>query len=787
MKGNIKRFRKQIVIAAVIILPLVYSFFYLDAFWDPYSRLSELPVALINQDTGAVVNGEQRNLGNEIADQLKGDKNLKWTLTNSSEASKGISKGKYYAEITIPSDFSRKISSAGNVDKTQGIIMYQPEEKRNFLAAQVMNRVMIEFKDNVSQKVTKEIVKNVIDKINQIPGSLKDLNDGLGKMASGTKDISGGISNLRNNQIQFNNGLTKLKAGLADAKSGSIQLYTGSKSLASYENTFYTSLNAGVPDILKLSQGSNLFYKSLQTLNSGLDNLNKNLSKPDTGLSAIADNAVKFGNGLQQFNKGFSAIRSGTGNLYDSTKAFSSNIKTYSEGLDQYLDSVSSLTTADKSISQFLAAYLNSHPEAMSDKNIQNILNITKQSGGSLDKINTSAGMLKTNMDTLVKASQQLEGGTKTLNDGVTAINDNSAALISGAEQLSSGVNQAGKSLSDLSGAVNQLAGGSAQLTGAYSQIDTGLKKSALSLQDAAKAAGLLSENSSKLASGANQLNSGIAAAYNGSAELNDNAVKFADGEKDLLDGSNQLATGINTMQSQITTNIGSMDALNGLDSFAASPVKLEQSSIDPVPDYGTAFSPYFISLSLWVGSILILIIIYLDPDINLRRRYSKLLHSDMRFLGFALIGIVQAVVLSLAIKFGLNLHPKSEPLFYLVTILVSLSFISVVEFLVIHLKDAGKFLVMLLLILQLTSCGGTFPMELVPGFFKIIKPFMPMTYSVNALKEAISGVNYGDLNKNMLVLGGIMVVFLAGNVLLSWVKSTKNEGIENTLEVLDI
>jgi putative membrane protein len=82
-------------------------------------------------------------------------------------------------------------------------------------------------------------------------------------------------------------------------------------------------------------------------------------------------------------------------------------------------------------------------------------------------------------------------------------------------------------------------------------------------------------------------------------------------------------------------------------------------------------------------------------------------------------------------------------------------------QFLIVHLKDVGKFLAILILILQLTSCGGTFPVELVPGFFNICGPFMPMTYSVNVFKESISGVDRQWLIHNLLVLASIMCGFL--------------------------
>jgi putative membrane protein len=102
-------------------------------------------------------------------------------------------------------------------------------------------------------------------------------------------------------------------------------------------------------------------------------------------------------------------------------------------------------------------------------------------------------------------------------------------------------------------------------------------------------------------------------------------------------------------------------------------------------------------------------------------------------------------------------------------------------EFLIVNLGEVGKFTAIVLLILQLTACGGTFPMELVPGFFNKISPVMPMTYSVNSLKEVISGVDYGFLYSNLAVLAGITIAFFAISALVSRISEKMKADIKNT------
>ena len=101
---------KAAIIIGVLVIPLLYSYFYLGAFWDPYARLDDVPVAVVNLDSGAVINGEERNLGQEICDNLEKDGTLKFVFTDNADAEQGVLENDYYASITIPKDFSLSIS-----------------------------------------------------------------------------------------------------------------------------------------------------------------------------------------------------------------------------------------------------------------------------------------------------------------------------------------------------------------------------------------------------------------------------------------------------------------------------------------------------------------------------------------------------------------------------------------------------------------------------------------------------------------------------------------------------
>ncbi|MEG0663406.1 MAG: YhgE/Pip family protein, partial [Anaerovoracaceae bacterium] len=134
-----KKIKKITVVIGALIIPLLYSFFYLGAFWDPYSRLDDVPVAVVNLDQGADINGAHRNLGEEVCDNLEKDGSLAFAFTDQETAKTGTEGNKYYASITIPKDFSQNVASAATTDKQQAKLEYAVNEKRNYLAAQILN------------------------------------------------------------------------------------------------------------------------------------------------------------------------------------------------------------------------------------------------------------------------------------------------------------------------------------------------------------------------------------------------------------------------------------------------------------------------------------------------------------------------------------------------------------------------------------------------------------------------------------------------------------------------
>ncbi|MCX7771553.1 MAG: YhgE/Pip domain-containing protein, partial [Clostridia bacterium] len=637
MRSKFQAVRKYAVIIAVILIPLVYSFFYLDAFWDPYSKLDQMPVAVVNEDTGASINGVNRNLGQEITDELKNDQQLKWVITTPEEAKAGVTGRKYYAEILITKDFSKNIASAEKTDKVQGIIVYQPNEKRNFLASQVLNRVMLEFKDTISRKVTKEIVSQLTLEVTDLPDQLQKLEDGLAKLEDGTKAFQEGAEALADGQARFGAGVDQLSGGIHSAKAGSNALTEGSSRISSGLAAFNQKLTDGAQSAEALKSGSTLVDNSLTTLSDGMS---------------------QFAEGVDKLNQGATGLTSGTA-------SFNTKLGEFSQGLDKLFSAIKTSSATNKQVSDYLSAYLKNHPEAMQDPNISAILTLSSQSAASMST-------LPQTLDTLQKASQ---------------------ALTAGAGQLKAGVDSVSTNLALLNDKAKLLAQGSQQLDAKYSLLNSGIVKMSQSLIEAGKNAALLAKGSEDLNTGLQTLDQGLSKLSAGASELSLSSKALSDGSNKLKEAATQINSGAGTAREEVHNAVtkanDKMAALDGLDTFASEPVTLQEQKVYGVPDYGTAFSPYFISLSLWVGALLIFYVIYLDPTVRFRE--GKRTKNIAKYLGYSMLGVVQAIVLGSVIRVGLHLNVQSVFDYYLTCILVALSFIAIMQFLIclLYTSDA--------------------------------------------------------------------------------------------------
>lgn len=384
----------------------------------------------------------------------------------------------------------------------------------------------------------------------------------------------------------------------------------------------------------------------------------------------------------------------------------------------------------------------------------------------------------------LKDATTQLSQGAKQVADGIVKVADSSKGSVDGLTKLLEGLDKARngavalkEGLNKADEGMNQVVGGANALKEGATKINDGLIIASSKMGELSSGLDKLYEGSKELKNGTAGLNDGAVKLYDGSVKLNDGLVSLKDGTNKLYDGSiklndglykltdgtNELKDGLNEGYDKINNKLKFTSA--DMSKFMSEPVKLDEKPINHVPDYGTGFAPYFIPLSLWVGALIMFFIVSDDVDEEFKGHSASIVFG--KFMTFAFLGILQAVASSFILRSVLHLTVKNVALFYGFNILLSFVFIAVIQSLIFIFKDAGRFLALVLLMLQLTSCAGTFPLELVPKFFVNINPYLPMTYATSALREIISGIDYSVLNKDILVLLAFMAAFMIISIIL--------------------
>lgn len=143
---------KAIIFIIVMLIPLIYSFFYLKSYWNPYGNLSDMQIAVVNLDKGK----DDKNQGNEFVQSLKDSDTFKICEVSKDEAQEGMKKGNYYATIEIPENFTECLESASTEDKQIAQVTYSPNQATNYLATQIVNSAVKTIELNLQSKIDKE-------------------------------------------------------------------------------------------------------------------------------------------------------------------------------------------------------------------------------------------------------------------------------------------------------------------------------------------------------------------------------------------------------------------------------------------------------------------------------------------------------------------------------------------------------------------------------------------------------------------------------------------------------
>ncbi|WP_251861912.1 YhgE/Pip domain-containing protein [Clostridium sp. Marseille-Q2269] len=211
---------------------------------------------------------------------------------------------------------------------------------------------------------------------------------------------------------------------------------------------------------------------------------------------------------------------------------------------------------------------------------------------------------------------------------------------------------------------------------------------------------------------------------------------------------------------------------------FISNPIQIKENRIYPIPNYGSAMAPFFTTLSLWVGALILVSILSVEvKDIKEVKKLEVYEKYFGRYLTFATIAIFQAIIVSLGDIFLLKVYVSDKPKFILFSIFISIVFSMIIYTLVSVFGNIGKALGVILLVLQISSSGGTFPIEVTPRFFQIINPMLPFTYAISGMRETVGGVIESIFVRDIVIL----IIYFTISILIALLLKKKLERINKS------
>lgn len=672
---------------------------------------------------------------------------------------------KTYAETIFTSIGTMSDGFAEASDGTQQLSdgMTQLEDGNKTISdnLKVLASSSLTFKDGTNT-LTKGL-KDYTDGVVTVNNGIYQLKTGVGTLGSATPTLASGVSDLNIGAQALNKGVSDYTAGVSQALAGANQLV---------ENN--TELNEGVK---ALGEGAEKLVAGNQQVVDGVKKLQENLETSKKTMAASQDSLTQLSDGktsldnyatlIKTLNASGDAQKQGIASklltsgmsraeidAYGLTKYFP--VDKYKDGVASYMDSVATYTTgastAINTLSSSTKSSLNDLDAALNGgtltdgtkvptglvsgtQTVQAGLNEVnaKVNGGKYVTVDNDGNIKQVTVDSkdaLVAGVQAYTAGVDSLQKGLTKIADNNTTLTSGATALADGT-------SKLNSNVPELTKGITALTSGVDQLATGTST--------------LVSNNATLMNGANQLS-------DGAGQISDGASKLAAGSDTLGDGIKSAADGVTTLNDALKSGAeeSKIDSTDKTTDMVATPVETSHKEISKVENNGHAMAPYMMSVGLYVTCLAFALMYPIRHGIKKAENAWKYWASKATVM--YTVSTLAAIVMVTALRLINGFEPVNLGLTYLLAILVSAAFMSLVMLLSLTTGFIGDFLLLVFMIVNLGGSAGTYPLDTGPAIYKAIHKFVPYTYSVDGFRKTIS-MTAPSISVEIAVFAGILIV----------------------------
>lgn len=701
----------------------------------------------------------------------------------------------------------------GTIDPQSAGIEIVTNDANNYVLTNIVTKAGTSVRDSVASKVGNATANALLASFTTIHSKMGEAADGASKVNNGTVKLADAIVQLKDGSATVNDGALKLKDGTVTLSDGTTQLVDAQKQLAEGAEKLASGAEKLDSGAEKLDSGAEKLVDGSTTLKNGTSTLASAAASASDGASKLKDGSATLAEGTSSLKDGSATLARGANSLAEGTHKLrqgldqsgirelpgqlnamcqhlqqtdtsapsgdfgrdlsntvvSASAQRLRERLaplvaagtmtQQQADELVSSVDSDEFKGEVatlnqkaLESQLTSRDAAAAD--VMSKLQALKSSHCVADGSSSSAAKIQTlvsGVDALDAASTSVAKGASSLADGAARVDDGASSLASGSAALADGN-------SKIASGASSLASGSATLVEGTENLKSGtdsLKSGAATLKDGS---GTLAEKEQAAVEGQQKVADGASSLKDGASQLSEGTGKLANGTDQLHSGASELKEGTSSLQRGLASgtkqvpNLSESDQTKVADTMS-NPVTLSHNSLASGRNYGEGMGPFFMCLALWIGGLMLVQTLRVMNNRALASHAPSIRVMLGSWMPFGLVGVAQATLMFVVIKFGLGFEMAHPWLVWLFLCFVALVFTGFIHGLTVFLSAPGKLMALVVLILQLVTGGGTMPYETLPEPIRWMHDFFPMGYAVTGMRRLSYGVNESSLWGSMLVL----------------------------------
>ena len=722
--GLVKNFFALVIVVGICFLPALYAWFNIYSNWDPYGNTGALKFAAVSLDKGFTdENGEYHNQGDTIIENLHENTAVDWQFVDSAdEATEGVYSGEYYAAVVVDENFTYNMYNVLTEEVDRPTLHFYENQKKNPVATKISDTVVQTLQNNINVAFTEVVVSEVFSSASDFSDELQE-QGGVDKVIDKLKTLSADLTRYQNTINTIIDNDTALKANLNLAKTDASNLKNqAEKSAKAIDNTAGVSASA----------------------NTTLDSYSSDISKAmDTVYAKSQDirNKVDVTRATNDANEMAGAVKGilvDAANLEYSLAALAANVP--ADKIETYK------TIAENLLDGVIA--------------IKNLFNIDAS-----NEISQLESLEKLDVNNIIEQSNELMKKAEINRDAVNNI-DTNQLVASGSDQLKKAINVADEKTKEFQDSFNN---------NLRPTINNNINSLTETLKDTNTLLNSVGSTFGNLMVMFDAINGSIDCA-NTSLEKTGEAITYVNGR--LIDVINNVEKAGENEKLQVLVNALSGDP-EVYGKFFSTPVDVVTEEVYRIENYGSAVAPFYSTLAFWVGALILTAIIKVKPDKN---KYPNASQRQLYFGRYALywvLGQFQSVIIVAGDILFLHVQCLHPGLFFLAGSFIATTFTILIYSLVVTWGDAGKALAVVLVVIQIAGSSGTYPIELLPEFFKKVYIFFPFPYAINAIRECLCGIYGLDYLKYL----GSLVIFMGVSLVIGLLIRIPFEPINHYME----